>query len=150
RGVENRVFVEANIISPKRQPVALFQGVVDFGHDLLEVLAIRLRIKDDAFRVAGLRQEAQQLFGSWVDQCACGRDVGRRWNCCAARISDVAETGPLIAGKEKSVVFDDWAIDGAAKLIALERIALRCKEISRIENRVAIELKDIAVYFVRS
>ncbi len=150
RGIENGVLVKTNIISPKRQPVVLSQGVIDFGHDLVEVLAIRLRIKHDAFRVAGLRQEAQQLFGGRVDRCACGRDVGRRWNCCGARISDITETSPLIAGEEKSVIFDDWATDGAAKLIPLERVALRSKEISRIQNRVAIELEDIAVYFVRS
>src|SRR5262245_28335654 len=104
RGVENRVLVEAYVISPEGQPVLLPYGVVDFGHHLIEVLAIRFRIKYNAFRVGGLWQEAQQLFGSGVDRCSGSGDVRCRRNCCRARITDVAETSPLIPGKEKHVI----------------------------------------------
>src|SRR5262249_18355189 len=65
-------------------------------------------------------------------------------------VSDVAETRPLIAREEERAVFHDGASDCPAVLIPLQRIAPGCKEISRIENRIAIELEDIAVHLVRS
>src|SRR5262249_18719454 len=119
RGVENRVLVEAYVIRSERQPVLLSYRVVDFGHDLIEVLAIRFRIKYDAFGIRGLRQEAQQLLGSRVDRCSGNANVRCRRNCCRARITDVAETSPLIAGKEKRAVFEDWSPDRPAELVPL-------------------------------
>src|SRR5215813_9669698 len=59
------------------------------------------------------------VFGGRVDQCSGGRDVRCRWNRCAARVSDVAETSPLIARKEKRAVFEDRSPDRSAELVSL-------------------------------
>src|SRR4029077_1785289 len=56
----------------------------------------------------------------------------------------------LVAAKEKYSILCDGTAQRPAKLIALDRVTLRGEFVSRIEDPVPHEFKEIAMKFVRS
>src|SRR5436309_320822 len=63
---------------------------------------------------------------------------------------DRAQKGLLITGKEERPIGLDWATEGAAKLISLERILSCRRPVARVEGAVAQELKCISMKLVRA
>ena len=72
------------------------------------------------------------------------RDVGdRRW-----RVGTV--TGTLVAAKEEQFVLDDSAAEGAAELVALQRVVRGREEVAGVDIAIAQVIEEIAVKTVRT
>src|SRR5262249_25467335 len=56
----------------------------------------------------------------------------------------------LIAAKEKQLVVNNWSTDGSTELVPLQRIVRRCEIVSRVEQIVPDEFKQVAVELVGS
>ena len=61
-----------------------------------------------------------------------------------------ALNGSLISAKEEQLVLHDGPADRSPKLISLQRVAFRRKEVSRVENSISYKFKRIAVQVVRT
>src|SRR5689334_7830945 len=66
--------------------------------------------------------------------------------------NEIPKRGALVAGKEESLVVDYRAADGAAILIALNRIrsGWRGEEVLSVEDRIAHKLKRVPMETVRA
>ena len=58
--------------------------------------------------------------------------------------------GALISAKEEKLVLHDGAAECAPELISLQRVALRRKEVSSVEDPIPHKFKRIAVEIVRT
>src|SRR5439155_12057908 len=56
----------------------------------------------------------------------------------------------LVTAEDEQLVLDDRRAERAAKLIAIEAVALRREEVARDEVIVAQELEGVAVHLVRT
>ncbi len=70
---------------------------------------------------------------------------GRNKSSGRVRSRILAGDGVLIAEEEEQLVLDYGSADGAAELVALERVAGRREEIARVQIAVAQELERVAM-----
>ena len=96
--------------------------------------------RDLPARVAGRRSESRKVAG----QHRCRRNERNSVGWI------LANRRALVSAEEKQFVLHDRPADRSTELVALDRVALRCKGVPRIEHSIAHELKQIAVKLVRS
>ena len=105
--------------------------------------------------IEGILGDCHGFAAQWIISGTGGEIVGeitsqvlRERNGGLAGIIDAADNRPLVATEEEHLVPENGTADGAAELIALERIFCVSKVVARIEGPVAHKLEQIAVKLV--